>query len=306
MTLLFELDVPDGDVGYRNLRKGVSQCELATQRTLEEMWVVYEPYADPNFRSGFAHDPEARFWEMFLGCQLVEAGHKLLSTKDRLKDGGQPDLCVIDDDRRIWIEAIVPEVGKAGPDQVRGPKPINEGGGLAPAPLRQAQLRITSVLLAKSKKIAAYLDAGVIAEDEPRLIAIGLGRFGVYVRDDPPLVLSSVFPIGPEVVTIARDSGKVLRCGFEPSHEINRSGEAIPRNAFLDRAFASVSGIISSRVSIGNMSRELRPISFVHNPVATVELSKKWGVWDQEFVANDDDQGWTVTDILARESNNDV
>jgi hypothetical protein len=54
------------------------------------------------------------------------------------------------------------------------------------------------------------------------------------------------------------------------------------------------------------MSRELRPISFVHNPVATVELSKKWGVWDQEFVANDDDQGWTVTDILARESNNDV
>jgi hypothetical protein len=37
MTLLFELDVPDGDVGYRNLRKGVSQCELATQRTLEEM-----------------------------------------------------------------------------------------------------------------------------------------------------------------------------------------------------------------------------------------------------------------------------
>jgi len=33
--------------------------------------------------------------------------------------GGQPDLCVIEGRRRIWIEAIAPDEGGSGPDRVQ-------------------------------------------------------------------------------------------------------------------------------------------------------------------------------------------
>jgi len=42
------------------------------------MWATYEPYADPDFPQGFAHDVDGRFWEMYLGCTLLEAGRALL------------------------------------------------------------------------------------------------------------------------------------------------------------------------------------------------------------------------------------
>jgi hypothetical protein len=121
------------------------------------MWATYAPYADPDFKEAFARDPAARFWEMHLGCKLMAGGKTLLPAVERKRDGGQPDICVLDEGCRIWIEAIAPEAGADGPDQVRGPKPINEGGGLAAAPVRQVQLRASSALLSGSDVQRALL-----------------------------------------------------------------------------------------------------------------------------------------------------
>jgi hypothetical protein len=181
---------------------------------------------------------------MFVGCRLLEAGRTLLPVHERQRAGGQPDLCVTDSGRRVWIEAIAPDIGAAGPDQGRGPTPINEGGRFARVPLRQAQLRTTGALWTKTQKIETYLREGVIARDEPRLIAIGSGRFGAYVPEDPPMILSAVFPIGGDVVTIDRANGEVVGRHFEPSFEIQRATGAIPRTAerwgVWDREFVSV------------------------------------------------------------------
>jgi hypothetical protein len=83
------------------------------------MWATYQPYADPDFPQGFARDVDGRFWEMYLGCTLLESGRTLLPVIEGQRAGGQPDLCVIEGRRRIWIEAIAPDEGGPGPDRVQ-------------------------------------------------------------------------------------------------------------------------------------------------------------------------------------------
>jgi hypothetical protein len=296
VTSLFEIDGADLDLGYTNLREGKSAAEREIRDALEPMWEIYEAYADPDFRSGFAHDPEGRFWEMYLGCALIQAGKTLLPTAQRQRAGGQPDICVLEGERRIWIEAIAPDRGKAGPDEVRGPRPINHGGGFEPVPVRQA----TSALWTKSRIVEHYLQTGVIDPDDVRLIAIGGGRFGIHVPESGlPLIMSSVFPIGAEFVTVDRDHGGLIDQGFETSLAIKRQGPEIPRTAFVCDQFSHISGIIWSRISIGNTSRNQRPLTLVHNPCAVVPMAQFWGVWDREFVTKKEEDGWSTEDILA-------
>ena len=303
MTSIWDIGGNNVDVGYVNLRAASSAAEREMRQMLDMMWLTYEPYADPDFREGFARDPDARFWEMYLGCTLVNAGKSLLPIAERKRTGGQPDLCVLDGDRRIWIEAIAPDSGAPRADQVRGPTPINEGGGLEPAPRRQAQLRTTSALWTKKQAIDRYLREGAIGQNDVRLIAISAGRFGLYVSEYPlPLIMSAVFPIGDEFVSIDRETGNVIGQGFHTSLEIRRQGASIPRTAFLDRQFAPVSGIIWSRIGIGNTSRDQRPLTYIHNPLATVLLPTRWGVWDREFVTTERDDEWIAADILTPDS----
>jgi hypothetical protein len=286
------------DLGYMNLRAGETKDERILADTLQVMWDRYEPYADPDFAPGFARDPEGRFWEMFLGCALMDAGKTLLPTAERPRETGHPDLCVVDGKRRIWIEAITPDRGKPGEDRIPEIVPLNEGGGVQRQPVRQIQLRITSALWNKSQIIRCYLKRGVVAEHDICLIAIGAARFGIYAQGPGfPLALFAVFPIGDEFVRVDRDK---LKRGFLSSGTIKRiSNDDIPRTAFMDTEFSHVSGLIWSRVSIGNMSRKVRPLSFIHNPLCSNEMPQRWGVWDREFVTTRDGDAWTTSDILS-------
>lgn len=303
MTRLFDIDGDNLDRGFMNLRSAESAHEQHLHSQIEAMWVTYEPYADPDFAQGFARDVDARFWEMYLGCVLLETGRTLLPVADRLRHGGQPDLCVIDEGRRIWIEAIAPDEGAPGPDQVTRPVPLNQGGGLFAAPIRQGQLRTSGAFWTKAQKIARYIEQGVIAAEDTRIIAISASRFGVYVSEQPfPLIMTTLFPIGDAYVTIDRATGDLLEEGFHTSPLIERERNPIPRTAFLDERFADVSGVIWSRVGLGNMSRRSRPITYVHNPLAHVPLPTNWGVWDREFVTTPNGDEWETSDILASEA----
>jgi hypothetical protein len=300
MTRLFDVDGENLDRGFVNLRAAASRTEQELHTVIESMWAAYEPYADPDFPQGFTRDVDGRFWEMYIGCTLLEAGRALLPVVERQRAGGQPDLCVVDGDRRIWIEAIAPDEGDPGPDQLVKPVPINEGGGLEAAPLRQAQLRTTSAFWTKAQKIARYLQRGEIRPGDARIVAISASRFGAYVPETPlPLIMTSLFPIGDAFVTIDRDTGAVVEEGFQPAPFIDRQRGQIPRTAFLDERFADISGVLWSRIGLGNLSRNVRPLTYVHNPLAQVPMPQKWGVWDREFVASRQDDGWEATDILS-------
>jgi len=298
---IFDFDGPNLNKGFINLRAAEHPEEKRLHDIIEAMWGHYEPYADPEFRDGFARDVDARFWEMYLGWTFLGAGLALLPASDRLREGGQPDLCVLTDNGRVWIEAIAPDEGDAGPDQVTRPVPMNEGGGLFAAPVRQAQLRTTSAFWTKFKIIQKYLKQGVIGADEVRLIAISASRFGVYVPEQPPLIMSSLFPIGDAYVTVDRAIGEVVDEGYHASPKIARQGPSVERSAFLNPLFKDVSGVLWSRVGLGNLSRKTCPLTYVHNPLATHPLPQHWGVWDREYVTVIDGEDWEATDILAPE-----
>lgn len=299
MNDLFDVDGANLDRGFENLKAAQSPVEQQLRAMLQEMWERYKHYADLDFRQGFARDVYGRFWEMYLGCALLKAGRTLLPVAKPHK-GGQPDLCVLDNDRRIWIEAVTPDKGEPGPDQIVQPVPINEGGSFAAAPIRQAQLRTSSVFYKKARKIGCYIKQGVIAPKDIRIIAISASRFGAYVSGQPlPLIMTTLFPVGDHYVTIDRETGDFLANGFRKAPFIPRDRGPIPRNAFLEECFAHISGVIWSRISIGNLSRQNRPISYVHNPLAQTPLPEKWGVWDREFVTTRHGKEWQVNDILA-------
>ncbi len=303
MSDLFDVDGANLDLGFENLKAAESPIEQQLRAMLQEMWSRYEPYADSDFRHGFARDVDGRFWEMYLGCTLLEAGRILLPVAERQRDGGQPDLCVLEDGRRIWIEAITPDEGAPGPDQILRPVPINEGGGLVAAPIRQAQLRTSSAFWTKAQKIGRYIEQGVIAPDDPRIIAISASRFGIYVAEQPlPLIMTTLFPIGDAYVTIDRETGDVLEEGLHAAPLIQRERNPIPRTAFLDPRFAHISGVIWSRIGIGNLARQVRPITYVHNPLAETPLPPNWGVWDREFVTTQRGGEWEANDILSEAS----
>lgn len=300
MSNLFDVDGTNLDLGFENLKAAELPIEQQLHTLLQEMWARYEPYADADFRQGFARDVDGRFWEMYLGCTLLEAGRSLLPAVERQREGGQPDLCVVKDGRRIWIEAITPDAGAPGPDQIVRPVPINEGGGLVAAPIRQAQLRTSGAFWTKAQKIRRYIEQGVIAPDDTRIIAISASRFGVYVAEWPlPLIMTTSFPIGDAYITIDRETGDLLEEGFHAAPLIHRERNPIPRTALLDKRFADISGVIWSRVALGNLSRQVRPITYVHNPLAHIQLPTNWGVWDREFVTTRQGEGWQASDILA-------
>ncbi|GAA0909668.1 hypothetical protein GCM10009552_20610 [Rothia nasimurium] len=302
MSDLFDVDGANLDLGFENLKAAELPIEQQLRAMLQEMWGRYEPYADPDFRQGFARDVDGRFWEMYLGCTLLGMGRTLLPVTDRQREGGQPDLCVLEEDRRIWIEAITPDEGAPGPDQIVRPVPINEGGGLVAAPIRQAQLRTSGAFWTKTRKISRYIEQGVIGPEDTRIIAINASRFGVYVPEHPlPLIMTTLFPIGGAFLTICRDTGDVLEEGLHAAPLIHRERNPIPRTAFLDERFADISGVIWSRVGLGNLSRQVRPITYVHNPLAQAPLPVNWGVWDREFVTTRQGDGWESNDILATE-----
>jgi len=196
LASLWDVDVKNPDPGFLNLRAASAIAERNIVKNLDAMWALFEPYADTDFRTEFARQPDTRFWEMYLACRLLSAGRTLLPAADRKRTGGQPDICILDGGRRIWIEAIAPSIGQEGPDQVVGPKAIDGQVAVGAMPVRQAQLRISSALLAKSKKLDTYLRDGSIAEDDVRLIAVGACQFHIYALDEPtPTALSSVLPI---------------------------------------------------------------------------------------------------------------
>lgn len=114
MSDLFDVDGANLDLSFENLKIAEFPIEEQLHAMLQEMWARYEPYADPDFQQGFARDVDGRFWEMYLGCTLLEAGRTLLLV-DRQREGGQPDLCVFEDGRRIWIEVITPRRRRSGP-----------------------------------------------------------------------------------------------------------------------------------------------------------------------------------------------
>ena len=95
MAPLFELAGPDLDPGYLNLRAAEYQAEQVIKAALEGMWVRFEPYADADFAMAFAHDPDARFWEMYLDAHCLTPARLFSCARIESKDREIPTYALL-------------------------------------------------------------------------------------------------------------------------------------------------------------------------------------------------------------------
>ena len=78
---------------------------------------------------------------MFLGSTFLENGFKLDKTKIK-----QPDVCIKDGQRHIWVEAAMPQRGE-GVDCVPERQTLRETGGMASyMPNEKIILRYTNAI----------------------------------------------------------------------------------------------------------------------------------------------------------------
>jgi hypothetical protein len=89
MSTLFSPDQVATDQKYLLVRDDPRFYE---QRLfLESLWTKFSPFADPNFKSELAVCFQARFWEMYLACALLEMGLNLIPRKSV----NGPDLLIV-------------------------------------------------------------------------------------------------------------------------------------------------------------------------------------------------------------------
>jgi hypothetical protein len=285
---LFDIDDPNAAQGYRNIRAGASEIEAEIKAGLEALWVRYEPYAYTNFLKAFSEAPEDRFWEMYLAVVLLKA-RKTLRPRAKLTKASRnkgPDICIPKRKRKIWIEAIAPDPGDDVKNLDRVPNlfPASADGSRE-APRREIELRITSSLFKKMEHFQLLKEEGVVAETDSCVIAITAGKFALQAADfGLPHAVTAVYPFGDEHNIVDPKTLAIVDREYDFSPDIKRTGkDPIPRSAFQNELFASISGLIWSRRSIGNFLGQPDDFVYVHNQAAVRPIQREWMNWVEEF-----------------------
>ena len=115
---LFQNKICATDLAYINCRDCKEGPAVEGRKLVDSLWEKYEPFADSNFETALAKDFDARFWEMYLTCVLLENKLNVVDRNSRKKEG--PDV-LISEKKNIWIEAIAPKEGSF-PNGVPQPK----------------------------------------------------------------------------------------------------------------------------------------------------------------------------------------
>lgn len=289
--MLFDAGVPGSDLVYRNLRAAKGQTEKTIKDELEGLWAQYEPFADARFPEKFAQDPNSRFWEMYLTVELMNEGKRLrprASLERRVREHG-PDICIEESDRRIWIESVCPKTGASSSlDSVPDLVAISEGGVATVAPRREVELRISSALYEKKKTFEKYVQQNIVKPEDVCIIAVSGANFVEQSSSfGMPVAATTVYPVGPKYAVFSKDGNQIVASGYRESNFIERIGtEPIPRCAFLDNQFSSISGLIWSRRSIGNFCWYDQDFVLIHNFAAKNAFSEAWIPWHEEYVVS--------------------
>jgi len=283
---LFTSNVRATDSDYLGLR---DESHLVEERNIcIEMWERFYPYADRQFREDITHQFHNRFWEMYLGCAMLDLGKELIRTKE-----GTPDLCVIDSGRTIWIEAVAPRKGTAD-DAVPGEHITNldeeSDSRDSSVPSEQIIMRFAQSVREKINQYQRYREVGVVQEGELFLIALNGAEvgFNLLELDECPRIVRSLLGIGlPQFdFNINRDKVEVVNRGFQYQPFVRKlSGSEVSTAAFIDPANAGISGLIYSCVAVDRLRSFAdrfdpfplgKDFVLIHNPYAASATPVGW------------------------------
>jgi type I restriction enzyme S subunit len=180
---LFINEITNEDKLYRFYRDEDRVSELKSY--MENLWKIYCPYADRDFRQQLTQDFHARFWEMYLTCTLVNKSFNVVSKQTRAKG---PDIKIDHASTTIWVEAVLPTSGDPSkPDSV----PNLQIGVAQQVPDDQIILRYRNAIDDKYfNKYRKYLQ-DIITDKDCYVIALN----GCKIRHgdrEPPRIVRSV------------------------------------------------------------------------------------------------------------------
>jgi hypothetical protein len=257
-------------------------------------WFVKSGLADSNFTKELCSGSEQKFWshvsEALLAACLQKSGLDPVPSR-----GGGPDLLLIEEGRKIWIEVICPEPMRLPHDWL-----TFRLGSVVDFPHEQILLRWTSAIKEKSEKllgsldgaINGYLENEIVASSDSYVIAIN----GCRLRHGPfpelfgisqfPFAVEAVFAVGPYQITINRDTMEQTGSGHQHRPLISKpKGAPVPAYTFLDARFQPISAIwavdIDGTSAIGNSE----PMAVIHNPNAINPIPIGYLPAHDEYVA---------------------
>ena len=281
MLPFFDKNASADDLTYINMRDGNDPDEIAERKLCESLWAKYRPCADGNFLSELRKNFDARFWEMYLGCTLMENGYKISH-----KDEG-PDFRIEDNGTVIWIEAVTATSGDPSkPDSV----PPLKYGITQDVPDKQMILRYRNAIQYKyCTKYFKYLKGSLVAKDDCYVIALNGCPIPHRHKDyEPPRIVRSVFPIGWQVVTIDTTTHTVLKSGYEyRANLMKRSGSIVETDIFTNTKYEHLSAILFSNIGVANPTPDMGDdFIIVRNPLALKQLPDNFPRVGLEYKAN--------------------
>jgi len=231
----------------------------------DSLWQRFRPYCpdEAHFLADARANFHARTWEMILVGGLLERGFVL-----EKPTGDAPDIKIVGGPIAtrwpVWVEATTVELG-TGLDRaariehpIRAPSPIGSEMSSNMAmfntqPTKTA-LRYTSAVGAKTRQLAAFRARGIVAPDDPYIIAINGALLHDYSSDDDdPEILKSVYPIGDCYVAYRPGSNEPPAVGYHHRGSVTKAnGTAIPTTAFLNEEFRGISALLFSRTTAWN------------------------------------------------------
>jgi len=263
--LLFDQNKEGGDPLYTKIR---DFHDKEVKKRIEDLWFIFKPFADSNFKQAFRDNLISRFWEMYLGVMFLQESKKLI------KSGNVgPDICVKEsENEKIWIEAIAPSCGE-GPDKV----PAMRGSGWSPE--EKILLRIRSAIEEKYNKYIFYIEREHILSTEPYIIAINSCKLDyTLLNSDPSYIIQAVFPIGQLSATFRSDTGEKIKEGYLYRPTIKKKNKSpVETDIFLHDKYKVISAVLYSEIwPYDHPTRLGDRIRLVHNPNAINPVESYW------------------------------
>lgn len=231
---------------------------------IENVWNVYKDYASPNYQVELLRGGSkltSLLWEMILGCALLENG----LTLQKSDNDNRPDLCLIDKEKKIWIECCVPRFGQeshAGfykvvdnTDDDCTVSWIDNDFGAS---------RYLQGLYEKKIQYSKWLASGIVSVDDIFIIAMNGREVRLSISNNAlPDIMLPLYGMGNIGVVIGgSEDGKVF---YEHKKDIAKNDVTkIPTQFFLNEDNAIIDGVIYSDFWFGSLSSQPR-YCFVQN-----------------------------------------
>ena len=262
--------------------------EVAHHRQfIEGLWNSYAPFADAHFLSDARNHLQERFWEMYLGCTLLQNGYNLYNPSAK----GPEFYCQVEG-VRCWFEAITPGPGD-GPDSV--PEMEFNAPVATRVPEDEIILRLRHAIHEKHRKLHDYLSDNTIREDDAYILAINSKRIRSIISDSiPPMIAKAVFPIGTLVVSIDTSTKKqVDEFHLHRDRIVKQSGNEVTTDVFMDARYASISAVLYSSVDVANYPSVMgADFLLLHNPLAKIPLRRSILPCAFEYWVDDSQLKW--------------